>query len=79
MCENVDLTGEIKGGILLADPRLRRYGLSLYGQSTALLRLKVRMPKADVLETMFYEGVTWSPTVVHVATLHIGHHRLLPL
>ena len=77
MCENVDLTGEIKGGILLADPRLRRYGLSLYGQSTALLWLKVRMPKAEVMETMFHEGVTWSPTVVHVATLHTGHYRLL--
>ena len=53
---------------------LRRYGLSLYGQSTALLTLKVRMLKAEVMETILYGCVTWSPTVAHLAIVRTTHH-----
>ena len=53
------------------------YGLPLYDQSTAQIRLKVRMLKAEVMGTMLYGCVTWSPTVTHLAILRTAHHRLL--
>ena len=66
--ENADLTVEINRRVPLANLRLRRYGLSLYDQSTARLRIKVRMLKAEVMGTMLNVCVTWSPTVAHLAT-----------
>jgi len=74
VCENADLTVEINRRVLLANLRFRRYGVPLYDQPTAPLRLKVRMLKAEVMETMLYG---WSPTVAHLAILHNTHHRLL--
>ena len=62
--------------MLLANLRLRRYGLSLYDQSTAPLRLKIRMLNAEIMETMLYGCVTWSPTVARLAILRTAHHRL---
>ena len=38
---------------------------------------KVRMLTAEVVETMLYKCVTWSPTVAHLAILRTAHHRLL--
>ena len=61
VCENADLTVEINRRVLLANLCFRRYGLPLYDQPTAPLRLKVRMLKAEVMETMLYGCVTWSP------------------
>ena len=63
--------------MLLAKLRLRRYGLSLYDQSMAPLQLKIRMLKAEFMETMLNGCVTWSPTVAHLAILRTAHHRLL--
>ena len=47
VCENADFTVEINRRVLLANLRLGCYGLSLYDQSAAPLRLKVRMLKAE--------------------------------
>ena len=77
VCGNADLTVEINRRVLLANLCFRRYGLPLYDQPTASLRLKVRMLKAEVMETMLYGCVTWSPTVAHLAILRKTHHRLL--
>ena len=77
VCGNADLTVEINRRVLLSILRLRRCGLSLYDQSTAPLRLKVRMLKAEVIETLLYGCVTWSPTVAHLAIPRTDHHRLL--
>ena len=77
MCENADLAVEINRHVLLANLRLRQYGLSRYDQFTAPLQLNVRMLKAEVMETMLYGCVTWSPTVAHLAILRTAHHRLL--
>ena len=63
--------------MLLSNLRFRQYGLPLYDQVAAPLRLKVRMLKAEVMETMLYECVTWSPTVAHLAIPRKTHHRLL--
>ena len=62
--------------MLLANLLFRQYGLPLYDQPTAPLRLKVRMLKAEVMETMLYGCVTWSPTIAHLAILRKTHHRL---
>ena len=77
VCDNADCTVEINQRVLLANLRLRRYGLSFYDQSTASLRLKARMLKAEVMEIMLYGCVTWSPTVAHLAILRTAHRRLL--
>ena len=77
MCENADLTVEINRRVLLANLRFRRYGVPLYDQPTAPLRLKVRMFISEVMETMLYGCVTRSPTVAHLAILRKTHHRLL--
>ena len=51
VCENADLTGDINRRVLLANLRFRLYGLPLYDQPTAPLRLKIRMLKVEVMET----------------------------
>ena len=63
MCENADFTVEINQRVLLINLPLRRYGLTLYGrslydQSTAPLRLNVRMLIAEDMETMLCGCVT---------------------
>ena len=73
--ETADLSVEISRRVLLSNVRLRRYGLSLYDQSTTPLRLKVRMFKAHVVETMLYGCVTRN--LNHLVMLHKAHHRLL--
>ena len=50
VCEDADLTVEVNRRVLLANLRLRRHGLPLYDQSTAMLRLKVRMLKAEAMK-----------------------------
>ena len=35
------------------------------------------MLRAEVLETMLYDCVTWSPRVCHYDTLRRAHHRFL--
>ena len=69
VCEKADLAVEINRRVLLVNLRLRRYGLSLHDQSTAPLRLKMRMLEVEVMETMLYACVTWSLTVAHLAIL----------
>ena len=82
--ENADLTVKINRCVLLANLRFRRCGLPLYDQSTAALRLKVRMLKAEVMETMLYRARTGldglsraRPIVVQLAyrskTLDVGN------
>ena len=49
--------------------------LQLYDRPSALLQLKIRMLRAEVLETMLYGCVTWSPRACHYDTLRRAHHR----
>ena len=35
------------------------------------------MLKAEIMRTMLYGSVTWSPTVVYLAILRTAHRRLL--
>ena len=41
------------------------------------LNLKIRMLRVEVLDTMLYDCVTWSPRVCHYHTLRRAHHRFL--
>ena len=56
----------------------RKYTLELYDRPSAPLELKIRMLRAEVLETMLYGCVTWSPRACHYDTLRRVHHRFLP-
>ena len=57
VCENADHAVEINRRLLVANLRLRPYGLSLYNQSTTPLPLEVLMFKAKVMEPC-YTGVS---------------------
>ena len=55
----------------------RKYNLELHDRPNAPLELKLRMLRAEVLETMLYGCVTWSPRTYHYDTLCRAHHRFL--
>ena len=50
---------------------------NLYDRPSAPLELKIRMLRTEVLETMLYACVTWSPRACHYDTLRRAHHRFL--
>ena len=74
---NVDLSIEVNRRIRNAWCSFRKYTLELYDQPSAPLKLKTRTLKAEVLKTMLYGCVTWSPRACHYDTLRRTHHRLL--
>ena len=55
----------------------RKYTLELSARPSAPLELKIRMLRAEVLETMLYDCVTWSPRACHYDTLRRAHYRFL--
>ena len=55
----------------------RKYTLELHDLPSAPLELKIRMLKAEILKTMLYGCVTWSPRACHYDTLRRAHHRFL--
>ena len=74
--QNADLF-EVDRRIRNAWCSFRKYTLKLYDRPSAPLELKIRMPRAEVLETMLYGCVAWSPRACHYDTLRRAHHRLL--
>ena len=74
---NTDLSIEVDRRICNAWCSFRKYTLELYDRSSAPLELKLRMLRAEGLETMLYGCVTWSPRAYHYDTLHQAHHRFL--
>ena len=58
------MTGPIHVGMLQT-----MRSIALYGMTTAPLRVKVRMLKAEVIETLLYGCVTWTFGVTNHATL----------
>lgn len=61
----------------LAITCLRKYSKGIYNRPRVSLEIKVRMLKADVLETMLYGCVAWSPNADHYDKLRTQHHRFL--
>ena len=74
---NADLSIEVDRRIRNAWYSFRKYTLELYDRPSALLELKIRMLRAEVLETILYGCVTWSPRACHYDTLRRAHQRFL--
>ena len=74
---NADLSIEVDRRIRNAWCSFRKYTLELYDRPSAFLGVEIRMLRAEVLETMLYGCVTWSPRACHNDTLRGAHHRFL--
>ena len=74
---NADLSIEVDRRIRNARGGFRKYTLELYDRPSAPLELKIRMLRAEVLETMLYGCFTWSPRACHYDTLRRAHDRFL--
>ena len=74
---NAGLSIEVDGRIRNAWCTFQKYTLELYDRPSAPLELKIRMLRVEVLETMLYSCVTWSPRARHDDTLRRAHHRFL--
>ena len=72
---NAGLSTEVDRRIRNAWCSFRKYTLELYDRPSAPLELKIRVLTAEVLETMLYGCVTWSPRACHYDTLRQAHHR----
>ena len=55
----------------------RWYGMEVHEYPSVGLRLKVRMLKAGIIETVPYVCITWSPSKDHCDKLRHVHHPLL--
>ena len=74
---NADLSIEVDRRIRNAWCSFRKYTFELYDRPSAPLELKIRILRAEVLDTMLYGWVTWSPRACHYDTLRRAHHRFL--
>ena len=74
---NADLFIETDRRIHNAWCSFRKCTLKLYDRPSALLKLKTRMVKAEVLETKLYGCIMWSPRACHYDTLRRAHQRSL--
>ena len=74
---NADLSIEVNRRISNSCCSFRKYILKLYHRPSAPLELKLRMLRAEVLETMLYGCVTRSPRACHYDTLRRAHHSFL--
>ena len=75
--QNANLSIEVDRRVRNAWGSFRKYTLELYDRPSAPLELKIRMLRAEVLETMLYGCVTWSPHACHYDTLRRAYHRFL--
>ena len=74
---NADLSIEVERRIRNACCSFLKYTLELYDRPSAPFELKIRMLRAEVLETMLYGCVTLNPRACHYDTLRRAHHRFL--
>ena len=74
---NADLSIEVDRRIHNAWCSFRKYALELYDRPSTPLELKIRMLRAEVLETMLCGCVTWSPCACHYDTMCRDHHGFL--
>ena len=74
---NADLSIKVDRRIRKGWGSFRKYTLEQYDRPSAPLELKIRMLRAEVLETILFVCVTWSPRACHYDTLCRAHHRFL--
>ncbi|CAM9947910.1 unnamed protein product [Ascophyllum nodosum] len=67
-----DLSIEVDRRIRNVWCSFRKYTHGLHDRTSAPLELKTRMLKAEVLDTMLYGCVSWSPRACHYDTLWRG-------
>ena len=72
-----DIVPEIKRRVRLAWACHSRFKRELYDVEAAPFDLKLRMPKAEVMETLLYECVARTPGKEHFAELRTAHHKVL--
>ena len=75
--QNADLSIEVDRRVRNAWCSFRKYTLELYDRPRAPRELKIRMLRAEILETMLYGCVTWSPRACHYDTLRRAHYSFL--
>ena len=51
--------------------------MEIHDRPSVRLHLKVRMLKVEVLETLLYGYVTWSPSKADYDRLRKAHHKML--
>ena len=68
---------EIKRRIRLAWACYNRFKRELYDVEGALLTLKVRLPKVEVMETLLYGCLAWTLGQEHVPELRTAHRNIL--
>ena len=68
---------EIKRRVRLEWACYSRFKRELYDMKAAPFTLKVRMLKAEVMETLLYACVTWTLGKEHFAELRTAQHRFL--
>ena len=74
---NADLSIDVDRRIRNAWCSFRNYTLELYDRPSAPLELKIRMLRAEVLETILCDCATWNPRACHYDTRHRADHRFL--
>ena len=74
---NADLSIEVDRRIRIAWCSFQKYTPELYDRLSAPIELKIRMLRAEVLRTMLYGCVTWSPRTCHYDTLRRAHYSFL--
>ena len=72
-----DLSIEVDRRIRKAWCSFQKYDLELYDRPSAPLELSTRMLRDEVLGTMLYDCVTWSPGACHYDTLRRSHQSFL--
>ena len=74
---DADLSIEVNRRIRNAWCSFQKHTLELYDRPSAPLELKIRMLRAEVLETNLYGCVTWGPRACHYDTLRRAPHNFL--
>ena len=74
---NADMSTEINRRILKTWCSFRKQTLELYDRPSAPLELTIRILRVEVLETMLYGCITWSPRACQYDTLHRAHQSFL--
>ena len=74
---NADLSIEVDRRIRNVWCSFQKYTLELNDRQSAPLELKIRVLRSEVLETMLYGCVTWSPRACYYDTLRRAHYRFL--
>ena len=75
--EDDDLMVEIERRARFTRARYKRFDLELYDVTAAPPSLKLRMLKADVIETLLYGCGTWTPNTIHHDKLRKAHLEVL--